>query len=147
MVAKKKASKPKMKGMTTGKRRLAVARARVKDGKGSVTINAMPLDIWGNEYLRMWITEPIALAGELLGKVDIDVSVESGGIVGQAEAVRMAIAKGLVDYFNDKNLRELYKKYDRNLLVYDPRRNETHHGSGRGASKRGSRRHKQRSKR
>jgi small subunit ribosomal protein S9 len=133
--------------IVTGKRKLAIARAKISEGKGLVKINSIPLENWGNEYLRMWIKEPLILAGDLANKVDINVSVRSGGIVGQAEAVRMAIAKGLVDYFNDKNLRDVYMKYDRNLLVYDPRRNEPHHGSGRGASKRGSRRHKQRSKR
>jgi small subunit ribosomal protein S9 len=133
--------------IVTGKRKLAIARAKISEGKGLVKINSIPLENWGNEYLRMWIKEPLILAGDLANKVDINVSVRSGGIVGQAEAVRMAIAKGLVGYFNDKNLRDVYMKYDRNLLVYDPRRNEPHHGSGRGASKRGSRRGKQKSKR
>jgi small subunit ribosomal protein S9 len=133
--------------IVTGKRKLAIARVKISEGKGLVKINSIPLENWGNEYLRMWIKEPLILAGDLANKVDINVSVRSGGIVGQAEAVRMAIAKGLVEYFNDKNLRDVYMKYDRNLLVYDPRRNEPHHGSGRGASKRGSRKHKQRSKR
>lgn len=131
---------------TVGKRRMAIARAVVKPGKGSVKINSIPLNIWGNEPLRMWVKEPLILAGDVTKTVDIDVSVRSGGIVGQAEAARMAIAKGLVEY-DGKNLREKYLQYNRNLLVYDPRRNESHHGSGRGASKRGSRRHKQRSKR
>ena len=132
---------------TVGKRRIAIARAVVKPGKGEVKINSTPLNIWGNEPLRMWIKEPLIIAGDVPKSVDIDVHARSGGIVGQAEAVRMAIAKGLVEYSNDKSLREKYLQYDRNLLVYDPRRNESHHGSGRGASKRGSRRHKQRSKR
>ena len=131
----------------TGKRRIAVSRALVKLGKGKVKINSVPLDLWGNEPLRMWIKEPLILAGDIPKTVDIDVNVKSGGITGQAEAIRMSIAKGLVEYSNDKNLREKYLQYNRNLLVYDPRRNESHHGSGRGASKRGSRRHKQRSKR
>ena len=130
-----------------GKRRLAIARAIVKPGTGEIKINSVPLAFWGNEPLRMWIREPLMLADDLPKTVDIEVNVRSGGITGQAEAVRMAIAKGLVEYSNDKSLREKYLQYNRNLLVYDPRRNESHHGSGRGASKRGSRRHKQRSKR
>ncbi|MEK6909917.1 MAG: 30S ribosomal protein S9 [Candidatus Aenigmatarchaeota archaeon] len=132
---------------TVGKRRMAIARAVVKPGKGEVKINSTPLNLWGNEPLRMWIKEPLVIAEDIPKSVDINVHTRSGGIVGQAEAVRMAIAKGLVEYSNDKGLREKYLQYDRNLLVYDPRRNESHHGSGRGASKRGSRRHKQRSKR
>ncbi|MGC8993587.1 MAG: 30S ribosomal protein S9, partial [Candidatus Aenigmatarchaeota archaeon] len=79
--------------------------------------------------------------------IDIYVNVRSGGLVGQAEAIRQAIAKGLIRYTKDKKLKQKFIEYDRNLLVYDPRRNEPHHASGKGASKRGSRRHKQRSKR
>ena len=77
--------------------------------------------------------------------VDIKVNSRSGGVVGQAEAIRMAIARGILQFSKDKNLKNKYMQYDRNLLVYDPRRNEPHHAGG--ASKRGSRRHKQRSKR
>ena len=132
---------------TVVKRRIAIARAVVKAGKGNVKINSVPLNLWGNEPLRMWVKEPLIIAGDMPKTVDIGVHARSGGIVGQAEAIRMAIAKGLVEFSGGKELREKYLQYDRNLLVYDPRRNESHHGSGRGASKRGSRRHKQRSKR
>ena len=131
----------------TGKRRLAVARARVVNGTGKVFINKKPLEIWGNEVLRMWVKEPLVIAGDLAKKVNIEVTTRSGGIVGQAEATRMAVARGLVDFTRSEELKEKFMDYDRNMLVYDPRRNETHHGSGRGASKRGSRSHKQRSKR
>jgi len=133
--------------ITTGKRRLAVARAKVVPGTGKIFINQVPLEIWGNEPLRLWIKEPLILSGGFEKKVDIFVTVRSGGIVGQAEAIRMAIAKGLVNFSKDEKLKKVFLEYDRNMLVYDPRRNEPHHGSGRGASKHGSRRHKQRSKR
>ncbi len=132
---------------TVGKRRLAIARAIIKPGKGNVKINSVPIGIWSNEPLRLWVKEPLSIAGDLSKTVDINVDITSGGTVGQAEAARMAIAKGLVKYSNDKSLRTKFLEYDRNLLVYDPRRNEPHHSSGKGASKRGSRRHKQRSKR
>jgi small subunit ribosomal protein S9 len=132
---------------TTGKRKLAVARAKAVEGTGKIFINSRPLEIWGNEPLRLWIKEPLILAGDLANKVDIHVSVKSGGIVGQAEAARMAIARALVEFSKDEELKKRFMEYDRNLLVYDPRRNEPHHASGKGASKRGSRRHRQRSKR
>jgi small subunit ribosomal protein S9 len=89
----------------------------------------------------------LILAGDLANKVNITITAKSGGIVGQAEAARMAIAKALVDFSKNHELKNAYMQYDRNMLVYDPRRNDPHHGSGRGASKRGSRRHKQRIKR
>ncbi|MCC5994203.1 MAG: 30S ribosomal protein S9 [Candidatus Aenigmarchaeota archaeon] len=133
--------------LEVGKRRLAIARAVIKEGTGKVFINSRPLDLWGTPVLRLWVKEPLILAGDLAKVVDIHVNVRSGGIVGQAEAVRQAIAKALVKYSKDKKLKQKFLEYDRNLLVYDPRRNEPHHASGKGASKRGSRRHKQRSKR
>lgn len=128
---------------SVGKRKTAVARATVKPGKGNVKINAIPLEIWGSELLRLWIKEPLIIAGDVGKNFDIDVNVKGGGVVGGAEAARQAIAKGLVE-FGGKELKNKYLEYDRNLLVYDPRRTEAHKPS---ASKRGPRRHKQRSKR
>jgi small subunit ribosomal protein S9 len=130
---------------TTGKRRLAIARAKLVEGTGKVFVNYQPLELWGNEILRLWIKEPLILVGDLSKKVDINVNVRGGGIVGQGEATRMAVAKALVDFSKSHELRKKLLEYDRNMLVYDPRRNEPHHGHG--ASRRGSRRHKQRSKR
>ena len=134
----KKSDKPKIL-FTTGKRRLAIARAKVTGGTGKVKINSTPLDIWSNEVLRLWVKEPLILSGDLGSKVDVDITIKSGGVIGQAEAARMAIAKGLVEYTKNKDLRSTFMQYDRNMLVYDPRRNEPHHAGG--ASKRGSRRH------
>lgn len=131
---------------SVGKRKTSVARATTRPGKGIVRINAVPLEFWGSEPLRLWIKEPLIIAGDMGKSFDIDVNVRGGGIVSGAEAARQAIAKGLVEFVG-KELKNKYLEYDRNLLVYDPRRTESHHGSGRGASKRGSRRHKQRSKR
>ena len=81
------------------------------------------------------IMEPLILAGDKVKKVDINVNVKGGGIMGQAEATRTAIARGLVEFFDDGELEELYKRYDRSLLVNDPRRKETKHPLGRGARK------------
>jgi len=131
--------------VTTGKRKNAIARATIVAGSGLVRINSRPVDVWGNEFLRLRVMEPLLLAADVSPRVNIDVNVRSGGVVGQAEAARMAIARALVDFTKDKKLRDKFVAYDRNMLVFDPRRNEPHHAGG--ASKRGSRRHKQRSKR
>jgi small subunit ribosomal protein S9 len=120
---------------TSGKRKTAVARATVKSGKGRVRINKRPVEIHTPELARSKIMEPLTLAGDRVKKVDITVSANGGGIIGQAEAIRTAIARGLVEYFKDEELKELYKKYDRSLLVNDPRRKETKHPLGRGARK------------
>ena len=142
---KKKSKKKKEYVFVTGKRKSAVARAKVVPGSGKIYINSRPLNVWGNERLRLWIKEPILLAGDVGLKFDFDITAKGGGIVSQAEAIRMAIAKGLIEITGDKKLKEKFLQYDRGLLIYDPRRNEPHHAGG--ASKRGSRRHKQRSKR
>jgi len=131
--------------ITTGQRKNAIARAIIKEGTGKIKINSQPLELWTNEFARMRVKEVILLAGDIAGKANINVEVRSGGTTGQTDAVRMAIARALVNFSKDKKLKERYIQYDRNMLVYDPRRNEPHHAGG--ASRRGSRRHKQRSKR
>lgn len=120
---------------TSGKRKTAVARATVKSGKGRVRINKIPVEIHTPELARAKIMEPLTLAGDRLKKVDVSVRVKGGGVIGQAEATRTAIARGLVEFFKDEDLKELYRKYDRSLLVNDPRRKETKHPLGRGARK------------
>ena len=120
---------------TSGKRKTAVARATVKAGRGRVRINRSPVEIYSPELAKSMIMEPLTLAGDKLGKVDISVSVNGGGIMGQAQAIRTAIARGLVKYFDDDELEETFRKYDRTLLVNDPRRKEAKHPLGRGARK------------
>jgi small subunit ribosomal protein S9 len=73
------------------------------------------------------------LAAELLENVDIDVKVVGGGVMGQAEAARMVIAKGLVDWTSDMELKEKFNQYDRTMLVGDPRRSEPKKYGGPGA--------------
>ncbi|WP_297519152.1 30S ribosomal protein S9 [Thermococcus sp.] len=112
---------------TAGKRKTAIARATIREGKGRVRINHKPVEIIEPEIARFTIIEPLVLAGEeIVGKVDIDVRVEGGGFMGQAEAARVAIARALVEWTNDMNLKEKFMKYDRTMLVGDSRRTEPH---------------------
>ncbi|MEM3395881.1 MAG: 30S ribosomal protein S9 [Thermoplasmata archaeon] len=120
---------------TSGKRKTAIARAYVREGKGRVRINKVPIEIYQPELARLKVMEPLILAKEKAMKVDIDVVVEGGGIMGQASAARTAIAKGLVKFLGDKELEELFRKVDRNLLVSDPRRKLPKKPGGRGARK------------
>lgn len=121
---------------TSGKRKMAVARARVVKGAGRVRVNDMPLEIYEPELARLKIMEALYLAGEeRVGKIDIDVNVRGGGIMGQATAVRTAVARGLVEHYADEELKELFLRYDRSLLVNDPRRKEPKHQLGAGARK------------
>jgi small subunit ribosomal protein S9 len=121
--------------ITSGKRKTAIARATVKEGKGRVRVNMVPLEIHEPVLARLKMMEPLELAGSRVSKLDIDVNVEGGGVMGQASATRTAIARGLVDYFDDDELKAKYRAFDRSLLVNDPRRKEPKHQLGRGARK------------
>lgn len=68
-------------------------------------------------------------------KFDINVNVQGGGFMGQAEAVRTSIAKGLVEFLQDAELEASFKQYDRSLLISDPRRKLPKKPQGRGARK------------
>jgi small subunit ribosomal protein S9 len=120
---------------TSGKRKEAVARCVVSTGTGKVRINNVPIEIFNPELARLKIMEPMALAGEKASKVDVSVNVAGGGFMGQAEASRTAIAKGLVDFLKDEELEKLFKDYDRSLLISDPRRKLPKKPLGRGARK------------
>ena len=69
--------------------------------------------------------EPLLLAGEKIWKsVDIKVNVKGGGVMAQADAVRTAIARGLVAYTGSELLKKIYKEYGRPMLAGDPRQTE-----------------------
>lgn len=120
---------------TSGKRKTAVARAVAREGTGMVRINSVPLDIVTPELARLKMAEPLTLVPEKAAKIDIDVSVAGGGVMGQAEATRTAIAKAIVEYFNDDELKLAFKKFDRSLLISDIRRKLPKKPLGRGARK------------
>lgn len=119
----------------TGKRKTAIAKATIKPGKGRVRINSTPLEVHEPDMARLKIKEPIHLVGDKADEVDIDVNVKGGGVMGQAGAARTAIALGFVDFFKDSELEELFKEYDRSLLVSDPRRKLPKQPLGSGARK------------
>ena len=129
---------PKEQGpvVAAGKRKTATARATVMRGKGIVRINRRPLEIWTPELARLKIQEPLILLGERAENVNIDVSVAGGGVMGQADAARTAIARGLVQFFRDDELESMYKHLDRSIIVSDARQKEPKHPLGRGARKR-----------
>jgi small subunit ribosomal protein S9 len=111
--------------IVTAKRKTAIARAYIKEGNGKVTINSIPLQVYEPFLARLRISEPLILAGEdYVSKVNINVKVKGGGYMGKAEAVRIAIAKGLVKYFDDNKLKLLYLQYDPYMLKSDQRRKE-----------------------
>jgi small subunit ribosomal protein S9 len=67
--------------------------------------------------------------------VDVSIDVKGGGVMGQAEAVRTALARGIVKWHNDPQIKDIYVAYDRALLVNDSRQKEAKKPHGRGARK------------
>lgn len=118
---------------TSGKRKTAIARATFRKGKGRVRINSVPLEVYSNEIIRMKISEAIALAPGAIDNVDVDIEVSGGGVMGQAEAVRTALGRGILGWTNDPKIKEVYLSYDRTLLVNDSRQKEMKKPHGRGA--------------
>jgi len=79
-----------------GRRKAAVARIYLNEGKGKITINQRELkDYFPSEILQYIVVQPLDLL-EASGKYDIKVNLDGGGIKGQAEATRLAIARALV---------------------------------------------------
>ena len=91
---------------TTGKRKAAIARATLTPGKGQVFINTFSLKQYSPETAKLRIQEPLLLAGDTAKQVDIKIKVTGGGWNGQAEAVRLSIAKALV--LLNKDLKKIF---------------------------------------
>jgi len=122
--------------LVTGKRKTAIARAVIKPGRGNVTVNEFPVSNISPELARARISEPLTLAGDRLSSVDVRVKVRGGGIMGQAEAARMAIARALVEWSRSAELRRVFTSFDRTMLAGDPRRKEAKKFGGPGARRR-----------
>jgi len=120
--------------IAVGKRKKAVARATIKEGKGIVRVNKRLLENLNPHMAKLKIDEPLVLAGEVAKKYDINVNVYGGGTISQAEAVRLAVAKALASA--DSRLRSEFLEYDRTLLIADVRQRESRkpntHGNARG---------------
>lgn len=104
-----------------GRRKSATARARLYKGKGAVTINEKPAADYlnGNKTLLAEITDPLALVNKQK-EFDVTIRVQGGGVAGQVDAIKLAIAKALTTAHAD--LRSTLKKAD--LLKRDSREKE-----------------------
>ncbi|MEG2653658.1 MAG: 30S ribosomal protein S9 [Ruthenibacterium sp.] len=104
----------------TGRRKSSVARVRVFNGTGKITINDRDIDdFFGLETLKLIVRQPLVTAS-LEGKFDLVVRVNGGGVSGQAGAIRHGLARALLLY--DENLRPELKKAG--FLTRDPRMKE-----------------------
>jgi small subunit ribosomal protein S9 len=104
-----------------GRRKSATARARLYSGKGAVTINDKPAADYlsGNKTLLAEVTDPLALVNKQK-EFDVTIKVTGGGLAGQVDAIKLAIAKALTTAHGD--LRSTLKKAE--FLRRDPREKE-----------------------
>lgn len=92
----------------TGRRKSSTARVFLRSGSGNIVVNGRPVDeFFGRETSRMIVRQPLEVT-QMADKFDISVTVEGGGITGQAGAIRLGIARALVEY-NDTLKPELRK--------------------------------------
>jgi len=112
---------PKPLTQTTGRRKRAVARIRLRPGQGAITVNSRAInDYFPSATHRMIITEPLRLTS-MADSYDVDATIDGGGIAGQAGALRLGIARALVEL--DDETRAGLKKAG--LLSRDAREKES----------------------
>ena len=112
---------PKPLTQTTGRRKQAVARVRLRNGAGAVTVNKRAIeDYFPSASHRMIVTEPLRLT-TTEESYDVDATIDGGGIAGQAGALRLGIARALAEL--DPELRDSLKKAG--FLTRDAREKES----------------------
>ena len=124
-----------------GRKKTATAVAFCKQGRGLIKVNGCPIELLEPEILRLKTFEPVLLLGqERFANLDIRIRVKGGGQTAQIYAIRQAIAKGVVAFYQkyvdeaSKNeIKNILIGYDRTLLVADPRRCEPKKFGGRSA--------------
>ncbi len=101
----------------TGRRKESVARVRLRDGSGQVTLNGKALEaFFPTMAVRMKVLEPLNIT-QTQGRYDVDATLDGGGTTGQADALRLGISRALVAL--DPDLRPTLRKAG--LLTRDPR--------------------------
>ena len=123
--APKKAQSGAKVFVARGKRKTSIARATIRAGKGVVRLNSENISSLQNSFVRDIVVEALRYIGPESNNVDISVTVNGGGTMGQAQAARTAIANALVLYFDGMNLAEKFDQIDRSLLIEDTRRVES----------------------
>ncbi|AOL16252.1 30S ribosomal protein S9 [Sulfolobus sp. A20] len=112
--------------ITSARRKMARATCYLYPGKGRVYVNKTPIELVPIEMVRLKIMEPLLLAGEnVRSKIDCWIFTSGGGIMGQADAARMALARAILKYTNSDELAKIYRSYDRTMLAGDPRQTES----------------------
>ena len=112
--------------ITSARRKMARATCYLYPGKGRIYFNNVPIELIPIEMVRLKIMEPLLLAGEeIRSKIDAKIIAKGGGIMGQADSARMALARAILKFTNSEKLKKIYKAYDRSMLAGDPRQTES----------------------
>jgi small subunit ribosomal protein S9 len=120
---------PQLQFMATGRRKSSVARVRIMPGTGVITVNNAEMQVYFHRpTLRSMVEKPLVLAN-YLDKLDVVANVDGGGLMGQAGAVRLGLARAICTM--DASLRPTLKA--EGLLRRDPREKERKKYGQRGA--------------
>jgi small subunit ribosomal protein S9 len=104
----------------TGRRKRAIARVYLREGKGGIVVNRKPIETYfPTDMLKMIVRQPLVLT-DMADKFDVLVNVDGGGTAGQAGAIRLGVARALLD-FNPELRKRLRGE---GLLTRDPRQKE-----------------------
>merc|ERR1712137_726774 len=123
------------------RKKTATAVAYCKRGKGLIRVNGKPLTEVEPKALQHKLLEPVLLLGKnRFADVDVRIRVKGGGRIAQVYAIRQALSKSLVAYYqkfvdeqSKKEIKDILVQFDRTLLVADPRRCEAKKFGGPGA--------------
>jgi len=129
----------KQRVVASGKRKSAIAKATIVVGNGRVTINKISYEHLPSMFHKLMMKEPIEITKKILGdfKFDISINVHGGGTEGRIEASRLALAKSIVKFTKNMDLKRAFLDYDKTLLVADTRRKEPYKpGDSKARSKR-----------
>jgi small subunit ribosomal protein S9 len=124
---RKPAKKQERVVFVKSRRKTAIARASVRKGTGIVMVNGFDISTVEPVELRKLMLEPLHVSNlteDFAKDVDISLNVHGGGQCCRAQAIRSAIAKGMSDFAEGDSLRAGYMRYDRFILVDDPRQVE-----------------------
>jgi len=141
MQAESSGKEPTQSVQTFGRKKTATAVAYCKRGQGIIRVNGKPLEQVEPKPLQFKLQEPLLLLGkDRFSEVDIRIRVKGGGRIAQIYAIRQALSKAIVAYYqkfvdeqSKQAIKDLLVQFDRTLLVADPRRCESKKFGGPGA--------------
>jgi len=119
---------PIEKQIISGKRKTAIAKVRIRQGKGNITFNKLPY-IELPLFHKLALAEPLRIYQREFGddlKYDLHVKTSGGGKTSQIQAARLAIARALLKITGSDTLKKAFLAYDRHLIVQDARRKEAY---------------------